>query len=91
MNKEGKEKYDCKECDHYDYCSHALNGCSLFKKKHHIILEIDGVRHVLIEDSISNLCSCCSLKGLCDQSCGAVCVALDASRLNHFEPENNEG
>ena len=87
MNKEGKEKYDCKECVNYDFCSHCLNGCSLFVKRHEIVLEIDGVRHVLTQDGKKNVCSCCSLKYFCDAKRGAICVALDENRLYHFEIE----
>lgn len=87
MNKEEKVKYDCKECVDYDCCSHCLNGCSFFEKRHEIVLEIDGVRHVLKEDGKKNVCSACSLKDFCDAKRGAICVALDDNRLYHFEIE----
>lgn len=89
MNKEEKVKYDCNECVNYDCCSHCRNGCSLFVKRHKIVLEIDGVRHVLTKDDKTNFCSCCSLKEFCDVNRGVLCVALDDNNLYHFELEKS--
>lgn len=87
MNEEEIKKYSCNECVNVDCCPRAINICSLFVKRRKFVLEIDGARHVLTLDDKKNVCSCCSLKDICDAKRGAICVALDDNRLYHFEIE----
>lgn len=90
MNKEEKVKYDCKECVNYDCCSHSLNGCSLFKKKQHIVLEIDGVRHVMKPVTKPLVCFRCSLRGFCIDRSNLICNVLAGRAHFTFEFENND-
>lgn len=91
MNKDEKVKYDCKECVNYDCCSHCANGCSLFKKRVNIVLEVDGFRHVLKPDDKCCICPRCSLVKFCIERTKALCVVLGAGYKFHFELENDEG
>lgn len=90
MYKEEKEKYDCNECVHYDCCCHSFNGCSQFEKRVNIVLEIDGVRHVLKPDDRCCICFHCSLLNFCMARSKFVCSMFANSDNFHFELEKNE-
>lgn len=86
-----KSKYTCYECVSYDSCSHDLEmTCSLFKKRENIVLEIDGVRHVLKPDDRCCICPHCSLLKFCMARSKFVCSMFANSGKFHFELENKK-
>ena len=53
-----------------------------------IIVEIDGVRHKMVEDRADTTCNKCSLRGICVAT-RSVCIAL-GNYFCFFEKEEEE-
>ena len=57
-----------------------------------IVIEIDGVRHKLVEARDNSTCTTCSLQELCSEACEQsmdcnICGSLRINSCYHFELE----
>lgn len=86
MNKEEKVKYTCHDC--FYACHRTSNEiCDKFKKRIKIVLEFDGVRHVLKSDVRVDTCYLCSLRETCFNKDYCICDLLDGHGYGYFELE----